>query len=113
MSRKKTIAILAGAAAAGYCALSIYIVSASLKPKDVCPPSDGPPPDLKIEAVALNSRSDRTRLAGWLIPSTGERAVILVHGIDSDAWAGAALDLARAYADAGFDVLLFDLRAHG
>jgi pimeloyl-ACP methyl ester carboxylesterase len=66
-----------------------------------------------MEALGFSSRGDGTRLSGWLIPAEADRAVILVHGVDSDAWSGAAPDLARAYRSAGFSVLLFDLRAHG
>lgn len=114
MSRTSIIAIGACASAAAYCAVSVYILSASLKPSPgICPPSDGPPSDVTVEAVAFSSRADGTRLAAWVIRSVGDRAVILIHGIDSDAWAGAAPELVRAYRDAGFDVLLFDLRAHG
>ena len=68
----------------------------------------GPPLDLKVEAVEFSSLADGIVLAGWLIPTGSDRAVVLIHGIDSDAWAGAAPDVAAAYADAGFDVLLFD-----
>ncbi|MBI4521740.1 MAG: hypothetical protein HY701_12940, partial [Gemmatimonadetes bacterium] len=108
------IAFGAVAAVVAYCAVSVYILSASLTPsRDVCPPGSGPPSELQVEPVAFNSRADGIRLAGWAIPSPGDHAVVLIHGIDSDAWAGAALDLARTYHDAGFEVLLFDLRAHG
>jgi pimeloyl-ACP methyl ester carboxylesterase len=66
-----------------------------------------------MEALGFSSRGDGTRLSGWMMPAEADRAVILVHGTDSDAWSGAAPDLARAYRSAGFSVLLFDLRAHG
>lgn len=56
---------------------------------------------------------DGLRLEGWLVPSAGERAIILVHGIYSHAWDGHAADLVGAYAKAGFDVFLFDLRGQG
>jgi pimeloyl-ACP methyl ester carboxylesterase len=39
--------------------------------------------------------------------------VILIHGLHSHAWDCQTPDLARAYAQAGFQVLLFDLRGHG
>ncbi len=113
MSRIKTLVGGALVVAATYCAVSVYILSASLQTRDVCPPGEGPPSDLPMEAVALASLADGTRLAGWLSAPKVDRAVILLHGIDADAWAGAQPDLARAYVDAGFQVLLFDLRAHG
>jgi len=52
-------------------------------------------------------------IRGWLIRSQGERAIILLHGIDSHSWDGQAPDIARTYSDAGFTVLLFDLRGLG
>jgi pimeloyl-ACP methyl ester carboxylesterase len=52
-------------------------------------------------------------LRGWLLRSPGERAIILLHGIDSHSWDGQAPDVVRAYLDAGFTVLLYDLRGHG
>jgi pimeloyl-ACP methyl ester carboxylesterase len=67
----------------------------------------------EIHAVDLRSANGGIRLQGWLVPSSGDRAVILVHGIHSYAWDCQAPDLVRAYADAGFSVLLFDLRANG
>ncbi len=57
--------------------------------------------------------SDGVRLAGWLVPSFGDRVIVLVHGIYSHAWDGQAPDVARAYHDAGFDVFLFDSRGQG
>ena len=104
---------MVAAALITYATASTYIVWAGLQTRDVCPPGEGPPTDLRVEAVAFSNRADRTRLAGWLAPAPGDRGIILVHGIDSDAWAGAQVDLTRAYVDAGFTVLLFDLRAHG
>lgn len=65
------------------------------------------------EPVSFPSQTDQLVLRGWLVPSGGERAVILVHGIHSDAWDCQTPDIARAYVAAGFTVLLFDLRAHG
>ena len=56
---------------------------------------------------------DRVRLEGWLVPSTGERVIVLVHAFYSHAWDGQAPDLVSAYHNAGFDVLLFDLRGQG
>jgi pimeloyl-ACP methyl ester carboxylesterase len=54
-------------------------------------------------------------LAGWLLwsRSPGDRAIVLVHGLDSSAWSNDKPVVARAYLEAGFDVLVFDLRGHG
>ena len=105
MSWPRTFAAVGiGLSVSLYAAASAYIVSVSLTPGSVCPPGDGPPTDLPAEAVSFRSPVDETPLAGWLIPSAGDRAVILIHGIDTDGWAGSQPEVARAYVNAAFDV---------
>ncbi len=65
------------------------------------------------EAIRFESATDHVPLAGWLLSSSGERAIVLVHGVNSNCWDGAHPDIARAYVAAGFNVLVFDLRAQG
>ena len=74
------------------------------------------PADLGFEdarELSFKSRAGGVSLNGWLVPGPGEAAVILVHGLHSHAWDCQTPDLVRAYRDAGFTVLLFDLRAQG
>jgi uncharacterized protein len=59
------------------------------------------------------SAPDGVRLVGWFIPAAGDRAIVLVHGVYSNAWDGQSPEVARAYHDAGFNVLLFDSRGQG
>ena len=56
---------------------------------------------------------DQVLLEGWLVPSAGERVIVLVHGIYSHAWDWQAPEVVRAYRNAGFDVFVFDLRGQG
>lgn len=76
------------------------------------PAADG----VAAEALSLTT-DDGVSLAGWFMPSPAprseRRAVVLVHGLDSHGWAGYHRDAARAYLAAGFDVVVFDLRAQG
>jgi dipeptidyl aminopeptidase/acylaminoacyl peptidase len=67
----------------------------------------------EARSVSFRTDGDRIRLEGWLIPSTRARAVVLIHGLHSTAWDCGTPDLVRAYQQAGFHVLVFDLRAHG
>jgi dipeptidyl aminopeptidase/acylaminoacyl peptidase len=67
----------------------------------------------QAQPLSFKSADDQVVLRGWLIRSAGERAIVLLHGIDSHSWDGQAPDMARAYLDAGFTVLLFDLRGQG
>jgi len=69
------------------------------------------PTDLPLSDVAFDSASG-ARIAGWHGPVDGATAcVILAHGIYGDRTA--MLDRARLLHAAGYDVLLFDLQAHG
>lgn len=65
------------------------------------------------QPLSFVSESDDVVLRGWLVPADSERAIVLIHGIHSNAWDCQAPDVVRAYIDAGFSVLLFDLRGHG
>ncbi len=65
---------------------------------------------LEYEDVTLRS-GDGMTLAGWYIPSKNRAAVILLHG-----YGGNRLGVmyhAELLGNAGFGVLLFDLRGHG
>jgi fermentation-respiration switch protein FrsA (DUF1100 family) len=66
-----------------------------------------------VEMLSFRSTEDHVPLQGWLVPSSGDKVIVLVHGIHSHAWDCQTPDVVRAYADAGFNVLLFDLRGHG
>lgn len=66
-----------------------------------------------VREISFRSRTGGVRLRGWLVAGRGEAAIILTHGLHSHAWDCGTPDLVRAYSQAGFDVLLFDLRAHG
>src|SRR3970040_2298414 len=66
---------------------------------------------LAFEQVAFTS-PDGTELRGWWVPAERPRAaVILLHGFGSDRTE--LLDHAPYLHEAGFDLLLFDLRACG
>lgn len=68
---------------------------------------------LEYENVRLESE-DGVPLAAWWVETPGaERAAVLVHGWGSNKSAGYALETAAVYADAGYSVLMLDLRGHG
>lgn len=113
-------AVLAGGAGllfALYLGFCQYILAALITPER----NSGPVPtaaELKVKAVqplTLQSQTDNTPLQGWFIPAEAdqEQAIIVLHGLHSYAWNCLSKDLAEAYAQAGFAVLLFDLRGHG
>lgn len=65
------------------------------------------------QEISFRSRTDDVPLTGWLVRAGGDAAIVLVHGLHSHAWDCQTPDLVRAYQEAGFTVLLFDLRAQG
>ncbi len=91
-----------------YLGLCAFIMSTTLTPKRTV----GPTPS-GAETIHFQSDIDQIPLQGWLLPSSGDRAIVLVHGLDSNAWDGSHPDVAQAYVEAGFRVLVFDLRGHG
>ena len=69
---------------------------------------------LEYEDVEFVSRKGDVTLRGWYLPSQGcEASVILVHGISSNRTSREATRIAAHLVEECFNVLLFDLRAHG
>ena len=107
--------LLIALAACLYAGVSAYAVSqATVAERNL---AEGTPADLGLvyEDVTFDSAVDGIQLRGWYLPARGQRAVILLHGLDSERWGRrpALPEKARHYVQAGFDVLTFDLRAHG
>ncbi|MBK7897206.1 MAG: alpha/beta fold hydrolase [Candidatus Promineifilaceae bacterium] len=62
------------------------------------------------EEVVLTSQ-DGVKLAGWYMPSRNKAAVILLHGHSGNRLA--VIHQAEALLQAGYGILMYDLRAHG
>jgi dipeptidyl aminopeptidase/acylaminoacyl peptidase len=109
------VAFFIGIAGLLYLAASAYITEQATHA--VRTPIVGTPSDLGLqyEAVTFDSDSDHVPLQGWYLPSRGERAIILVHGIDQNRWNTweRVPQKAQLFVQHGFDVLVFDLRGHG
>ena len=77
----------------------------------------GNPSDLGLdfEAVSFVSSLDQIVLRGWYLPASHERAIIFVHGIHGNRWDTFHHidELIARHVHAGYDVLTFDMRAHG
>jgi fermentation-respiration switch protein FrsA (DUF1100 family) len=75
-------------------------------------PVVGTPADagLIYEDVSLTT-ADGLKLAGWYIPGQRSDAIILAHGIDANR--GTLIPHAALLAEAGYHLLLLDLRGHG
>lgn len=75
-------------------------------------PNIGSPVEVSsvYEDVTLTT-ADGLRISGWYIPGTKPNAIVLVHGIDANR--SALLSEAKVLAEAGYHLLMIDLRAHG
>ena len=99
---------------AGYAGVSYLIasgVTAAEREEQHDHPSDY---GLLYEDVEFPSRKGDVDLEGWYLPSICcGPTVIVVHGITSNRSGGEATEMAADLVKACFNVLLFDLRAHG
>lgn len=117
--RRLTAALVSAAlvCAVAYLGMSALILEQALRgvrePGGSTPLLEGIP---GAEALSLTT-SDEVRIAAWFLPTAAarkaRRAIVLVHGLNSRGWSGYHKDAARAYLEAGFDVVVFDLRAQG
>lgn len=109
-----TGAIGAALLCVGYAVTCVYLASHLTAARHL---PIGTPADvgLTYEPVAFENDSDHTPLKGWYIPSSGTRAIVLVHGLDGNRWETNSwlAELTRELVEDGFDVFTFDQRAHG
>lgn len=102
-----------------YLGISAYAASVLSKPARIIDTAKYNPGvySLEYEDVTLSSRGDGLDIAAWYIPSTdNQRAIILVHGYNDSrthAFADEFVSFAGKLHDAGFSVMMIDLRGHG
>jgi uncharacterized protein len=66
-----------------------------------------------VENVSFRT-ADGLTLRGWLVPGARDRAAVLVHGKETNRFASDhTVRVARWLREAGFTLLLFDMRGHG
>ncbi len=99
---------------AGYVGVS-YIIASGVSEAERGDFEDNPADyGLEYEDVEFVSRKGDVTLKGWYLPSGGcEASLILVHGISSNRTSREATIIGSRLVKACFNVLLFDLRAHG
>lgn len=91
-----------------------YVVAARLS-APVRRPVERTPADFGLDYREVEVRSsDGLRLSGWWVDGAGSsRAAVLAHGWGADRSSRHVLETAVVYEEAGFDVLMIDLRSHG
>ena len=91
-----------------------YVVAARLS-APVRRPVERTPADFGLGYHEVEVRSsDGLRLSAWWVEGVdSSRAALLVHGWGADKSSRHVLETAAVYEEAGFDVLMIDLRGHG
>ena len=98
-----------------YIGLSVLGAAATMQlprlPVNGSPASVG----LTFQDVVFNSRIDAVSLKGWVLPSSGDSVLIVIHGgfenrLDPQV---GTLNLSRDLVQKGYNLLLFDLRGRG
>ena len=111
---RRAVLVLVVLLAAGYAGVSYFIasgVTGAEREEQENHPSDY---GLRYEDVEFLSRKGDVTLEGWYLPSPCcGPSVILVHGISSNRSDREATKMAARLVKVCFNVLLFDLRAHG
>jgi alpha/beta superfamily hydrolase len=102
----------------GYLGIGAVAANLLTQPKRVFDPALNPGTvGLEYEDVLLPARGDGLEIAAWYVPSEqNERVIILVHGRDNSRSSGFAslfVAFSKELHEAGFSVMLIDLRGHG
>ena len=92
-----------------------YLIASALTSVDRKDQEDQPEAyGLEFEEVEFVSRKGDVNLSGWYLHGVqGRPTIIFVHGIGSIRTGDNAMALAARLVSHGYNVLLFDLRAHG
>ncbi|GIW10047.1 MAG: hypothetical protein KatS3mg061_1104 [Dehalococcoidia bacterium] len=99
----------------GYLGLSAYVTTEAVHPRRNLVLRNPAELGLRYEPVQFPSAEAGISLSGWYLPAQGDRPVVMVHGLDGNRALTntASLEIARDLVEAGYPVLMFDLRGHG
>lgn len=96
-----------------YLVLSAFVFRMALgthrKEAKSTPTNDG----LVAESVHFNSAQNGPSLNGWYVPSDGDRAIVVLHGLDSQSWNRYSRRMTEVLHAYHYAVLLFDFRGQG
>lgn len=115
-NRGSTLSTLVAGLLTAYVAASAYMAYSLTRVKRVPVRLTPKQAGLSYENVAFSSRADPIRLKGWYIPHDNPTGwIILVHGEQGNRADSPvnAMGLIRDLHQAGFGLLMFDLRSHG
>lgn len=106
-------AVLLALAGAGYLGISAYVADRLSRPARNPPVNTPANYGLQYEDVKFNTAVDNIPLSGWYIHSAGQKVIVMLHGRDFSREANGGLEKAAILAQHGYDVFMFDFRAHG
>jgi len=97
----------------GYLGVGLLVATRLSAP--VRQPTEQTPADKSLDFREVSFEStDGLALKGWWVPGDEPfQAIVLVHGLDGSKADGHVLNTASTYFEAGYSVLMFDLRGHG
>jgi fermentation-respiration switch protein FrsA (DUF1100 family) len=99
-----------------YFSLSAYVASSLTKVERIALTENPSSFGISYQDVSFTSREDNLNLKGWYLEGEqGEPTIIMVHGREGNRVDGVpgTMELASSLVEEGFNVLMFDLRAHG
>lgn len=96
-----------------YLGVSAYVADRMSRPVRFALTSTPAQYGLEYEDVNFASTVDHVPLSGWYIGSGGGRVIVMMHGRNGRRDGGDALEIASKIAAYGYDVFMFDFRAHG
>jgi uncharacterized protein len=99
--------------ALGYLGVGLFVVARLSSPARQ--PTEQSPADASLDFQDVSFESaDGLTLKGWWVPGDDStRVVALVHGLEGSKADEHVLQTASVYSEAGYSVLVFDLRGHG
>jgi uncharacterized protein len=99
----------------GYIVISAYLATEATRARRSLPRGTPADQGLTYEPVTFPSAGDGIQLRGWYLPGSGQKAIVMVHGIDGNRWDTThhTDELAGVFVRDGYDVLVFDLRGCG
>jgi pimeloyl-ACP methyl ester carboxylesterase len=117
MSTAAVAALLGTALAGSYGLIALVIAHRFTTARRVTPPDPPMPHRARFTRTRFPARRDALTLSAWYARADAPQgAIILVHGRDAcrgDELRGSTFDLAIELMDAGFSILMLDLRGHG
>jgi pimeloyl-ACP methyl ester carboxylesterase len=96
-----------------YAVVSVYVADRISRPVRWQLHTDPAAYGLRYEEVAFASAEDNVPLTGWYVDTSGDRTIMILHGVSSVRDNYINMEVGRALAERGFDIFMFDFRGHG